>query len=59
MRSSTGTPSNDNRFVARYSFATYNDRREKNPFPLLFSTRNDQPFWNIGGIWNACSAPAP
>src|SRR6185503_14477624 len=52
------TPSNDNRFVARYSFATYNDRREKNPFPLLFPTRNDQPFWNIGGIWNRVFGPS-
>src|SRR6185503_9069599 len=52
------TPSNDNRFVARYSFATYNDRREKNPFPLLFPTRNDQPFWNLGGIWNRVFGPS-
>jgi len=51
-------PSNDNRFVARYSFATYNDRREKNPFPLLFSTLNDQPFWNVGGIWNRVFGPS-
>ena len=51
-------PSNDNRFVARYSFATYNDRREKNPFPLVFSTFNDQPFWNIGGIWNRVFGPS-
>jgi Carboxypeptidase regulatory-like domain/TonB dependent receptor len=44
--------SNNDRFVVRYSFATYKDYRSKNPFPLIFSTRNDQPFWNVGGTWN-------
>src|SRR5436190_2520919 len=44
--------SNNDRFVGRYSFATYKDARSKNPFPLILSTRNDQPFWNIGGTWN-------
>ena len=32
----------------RYSFATYEDARDKQPFPLILSTRNDQPFCNVG-----------
>jgi hypothetical protein len=50
--------SNNDRFTVRYSFATYKDSRDKNPFPLVFSTRNDQPFWNIGGTWNRILGPA-
>jgi hypothetical protein len=43
--------SNDKLFV-RYSFATYIDQRDKNPFALVLPTKNDQPFYNIGGNWN-------
>ena len=35
-----------------------NDRRDKNPFPLLFSTRNDQPFYNVGVNWNRVFGPS-
>jgi hypothetical protein len=45
-------PSIADRFFARYSFATYEDARDRNSFPLVFSARNDQPFWNVGGNWN-------
>ena len=44
--------SDSDKFFGRYSFATYEDARDKNPFALVFSTRNDQPFWNVGGNWN-------
>src|SRR5262249_20060745 len=50
--------SNNDKFIVRYSFATYKDARDKNPFPLLLSTRNDQPFWNIGGTWNRIFGPS-
>jgi hypothetical protein len=45
------------KFFARYSFATYEDEREANPFALMLSTRNDQPFWNIGANWNRIFGP--
>jgi hypothetical protein len=44
--------SNNDKFFARYSFATYEDQRDKNPFPLVLPTRNDQPFHNVGLNWN-------
>ena len=46
------TQSNNDRYAFRYSFASYNDRRDKNPFPLVLTQLNDQPFWNVGGTWN-------
>lgn len=48
---------NDKLFV-RGSFATYEDARDKNPLALVFSTRNDQPFWNIGANWNRIFGPS-
>jgi hypothetical protein len=42
----------NDRFFGRYSFATYEDRREKTAFPLSLPTRNDQPFYNVGFNWN-------
>ena len=36
--------STNDKLFARFSFATYTDQRDKNPFPLMFSTLNDQPF---------------
>lgn len=44
--------SSNDKFFGRYSFATYQDQRDKQAFPLLFSTRNDQPFYNVGFNWN-------
>jgi hypothetical protein len=46
------SPSNNDKFFVRYSFATYEDSRGVNPFPLVLTGRNDQPFWNVGGAWN-------
>jgi hypothetical protein len=45
-------PSQKDKLVGRYSFATYQDQRDKNPFALVLPTRNDQPFYNIGFNWN-------
>lgn len=42
----------NNKFFGRYSFARYNDRRDVQPFPLVLSTGNDQPFDNVGFNWN-------
>ncbi len=44
--------STDNKFFGRYSFAQYEDRRDKQPFPLFLTTRNDQPFHNVAFNWN-------
>jgi hypothetical protein len=44
--------SSRDRFFARYSFATYEDRRDRQPLPLVFATRNDQPFHNVAVSWN-------
>ena len=44
--------STNNKFFGRYSFALYEDRRDVQPFPLVFATRNDQPFHNVGVNWN-------
>ena len=40
------------RFFGRYSFALYEDRRDKQAFPLIFASRNDQPFHNVAFNWN-------
>ncbi len=49
--------SNNDKFFVRYSAATYQDSRARNPFPLVLSSLNDQPFWNIGGAWNRIFGP--
>jgi carboxypeptidase family protein/TonB-dependent receptor-like protein len=49
--------SRNDRFFARYSFATYKDSRSANAFPLVQTQVNDQPFWNIGGGWNRIFGP--
>jgi hypothetical protein len=41
----------------RYSFATYEDRRERQPFPLAFTARNHQPFHNVAFNWNRVFGP--
>jgi hypothetical protein len=45
------------KLFTRFSFATYTDERDKNPFPLLTTTKNDQPFWNIGVNWSRVFGP--
>ena len=35
----------------RFSFATYVDERNKQPFALFMGSRNDQPFQNLGANW--------
>ena len=51
-RASTGTSPSNDKFFGRYSFARYEDRRDEQPFPLFLTSRNDQPFYNIGFNWN-------
>jgi hypothetical protein len=46
------------KLFGRFSFATYEDTRDKNAFPLIFSTRNDQPFFNLGFNWNRVIGPS-
>jgi hypothetical protein len=49
--------SSADKLFTRFSFATYTDERDKNPFPLLTTTKNDQPFWNIGVNWSRVFGP--
>ncbi len=44
--------SNNDKFFGRYSFALYEDQRDQQPFPLFLTSRNDQPFHNVGFNWN-------
>ncbi|HEU4525186.1 MAG TPA: TonB-dependent receptor, partial [Gemmatimonadales bacterium] len=46
------------KLFARFSFATYEDRRDQNAFPLIFATRNDQPFYNVGVNWSRVFGPS-
>jgi hypothetical protein len=50
--------SGKDKLFARFSFATYTDQRDKQAFPLVFATRNDQPFWNIGVNWSRVIGPS-
>ena len=56
MRLDWNASANDKLF-ARFSFATYKDQRDKQPFPLVFATRNDQPFYNVASTGAAYSGP--
>jgi hypothetical protein len=49
--------SNKDKIFARYSFATYKDQRDRQPFPLIFATLNDQPFQNVAGNWSRVLNP--
>ena len=42
----------------RFSFATYVDEREKQPFGLFLGSRNDQPFQNLGVNWTRVLGPS-
>ena len=44
--------SENDKFFGRYSFATFEDRRDQQPFALFLGSRNDQPFHNVGFNWN-------
>jgi hypothetical protein len=48
----------NDKLFGRFSFATYEDRRDLNPFPLMLSTRNDQPFYNVGFNWSRVLGPS-
>src|SRR5262245_50367162 len=45
-------------FFGRYSFALYEDHRDAEPFPLVLTTKNDQPFHNVGFNWNRVFGPS-
>ncbi len=47
----------NDKIFARYSFATYEDRRDVQPFALVFGNRNDQPFHNVAFNWNRIFGP--
>ncbi|HET7219031.1 MAG TPA: TonB-dependent receptor, partial [Vicinamibacterales bacterium] len=57
VRMDWSSSAND-KFFGRYSFATYEDRRERQPFPLVFTARNDQPFHNAAFSWNRVFGPS-
>jgi hypothetical protein len=46
------------KLFGRFSFATYQDQRDRNAFPLVFATRNDQPFYNVGVNWTRVFGPS-
>jgi hypothetical protein len=48
----------NDKLFGRFSFATYKDERDKNPFPLVLSTLNDQPFYNVGVNWSRIFGPS-
>ncbi len=48
----------NDKLFGRFSFATYTDQRDKQAFPLVFATRNDQPFYNVGVNWNRVFSPS-
>jgi len=47
----------NDKLFGRFSFATYQDQRELQPFPLFLGSRNDQPFRNFGLNWNHLFGP--
>ena len=57
LRLDWNASANDKLF-GRFSFATYQDQRDRNAFPLIFATRNDQPFYNVGFNWSRVLGPS-
>jgi outer membrane receptor protein involved in Fe transport len=51
------SPSAHDKVFGRYSFATYEDRRDLQPIALQFATRNNQPFHNVAFNWNRIISP--
>jgi hypothetical protein len=50
--------STNDKLFTRFSFATYEDRRDQQAFPLILATRNDQPFYNVGVNWTHVFGPS-
>ena len=48
----------NDKLFGRFSFATYKDERDEQPFPLFLATRNDQPFYNVAVNWNRVFSPS-
>ena len=57
LRLDWNASANDKLF-GRFSFATYKDQRDQQAFPLIFATRNDQPFYNVGLNWTRVLGPS-
>jgi hypothetical protein len=57
LRLDWNASANDKLF-GRFSFATYRDQRDMQAFPLIFATRNDQPFYNVGLNWTRVLGPS-
>jgi Carboxypeptidase regulatory-like domain/TonB dependent receptor len=49
--------SSNDKIFGRYSFATYKDERNIQPFPLILGSLNDQPFHNVGFNWSRIFSP--
>jgi hypothetical protein len=47
----------NDKIFGRFSFATYEDRRDVQPIALVFGNRNDQPFYNLAFNWNRIFGP--
>ena len=47
----------NDKIFARYSFATYEDRRTTQPMALQLGTHNEQPFHNLAFNWNRIISP--
>ncbi len=52
------SPSDKDKVWTRFSFATYVDERNQQPFPLFMGSRNDQPFQNLGVNWTRVLGPS-
>jgi Carboxypeptidase regulatory-like domain/TonB dependent receptor len=48
----------NDKLFGRFSFATYEDQRDVQPYPLFLATRNDQPFYNVAVNWNRVFSPS-
>src|SRR6185295_347660 len=48
----------NDKLFGRFSFATYKDQREEQPFPIFLGSLNDQPFRNFGLNWNHVFGPS-
>ena len=48
----------NDKLFGRFSFATYKDQREEQPFPIFLGSLNDQPFRNLGLNWNHVFGPS-
>ncbi len=48
----------NDKLFGRFSFATYHDQQDVQPYPLFLATANDQPFYNVAVNWNRVIGPS-